>query len=159
MFFDLLSSFVTAAGDITKGNAAQSASLYNARIDSYNQSVAVQQGQIAQMQVERQATEFIGENISRAGASGFSSTRGSAADVLAASMYNASIDASTAKYNYDVRAKAYGMEANLQRQQAGYESQAGFLNASSDLLTGYSRGVRDQYLDSSSGYLPFRIGG
>lgn len=158
MFFDLLAAFVKSAGALTEGNAAATSARYNAQIDNFNQTVTLQEGQIAENQVRRNAAQVIGQAEANAGASGFSSTSGSPVDVFQQSAYNAEIDALNTRYTYAMKARGYGMDAQLQRQRAAAAQEGGLLNASSYLLTGFGKSSQDSYADSSRGAVPFRLG-
>lgn len=158
MFWEMLASFVKASGELTESNAASAAANYNARIDTYNQTVTLQEGQIAENNVRRQAMETIGQSRANAGASGFSSNSGSPVDVFQSSVYNAEMDALNTRFSYGAKAKSYEMDAKLQRQRAGFAQQGGWLTASGTLLSGYGKGYQDSYLDSGRGTVPFRLG-
>ncbi len=157
MFFELLATFVQAAGAMQQSNAASKAANYNRKIDLYNANVTEQQGQIAETQLRQETARRLGAIRANVGASGLSG--GSAADLLQESAYNAEMDALNIRYNAKTKATGYRMSAGLNASKAASEQTGGYLAASGILLAGAGKAYQQNASDTGYGVQPFRLGG
>ena len=157
MFFQMLSSFVQAAGAYEQGNAQAASARYNQQIDQYNSTVTAQEGAVAVQQQTERGEAAVGQERANAGASGLSPS--GAIGVIQESAFNAQMDVLNTKYTYAARAQSQQMAANLQGMQAGNDEEAGMLHASSILMAGYGKEQQMQQSDNGYGASPFRIGG
>ncbi len=157
MFFQLLSTFVQAAGAFEKGNASAASAQFNQRISNYNATVTTQEGQIVEQQVRQAGARSIGQMRANIGASGLSSD-GSALDILQESAYNAEMDALNTRYNYATKAQAYRMGGELQGMEAKNDKTAGINNAASILMSGYGKARQQSQSDAGYGDTLFKLG-
>lgn len=130
---------LAAVGSIRQGQAAAGAANYNAQLAEQNAQVAAAQGEAAAEAQRRDSQRNIGKALALYGASGVQTDTGSPSDVLADSARNASLDNLTIKYNAKLRAMGLEAQAGLDRANASNSESAGYLNATSTLLSGASR--------------------
>lgn len=154
MFFELLSTFVQAAGSMMKSNAQVTSAKYNEAIDNYNASVTQQEGIVAEQEVRQQAIQQTGQNIANAGAGGFSSSSGSAVDVIRASAYNAQMNVLNTQYSYAAKEKSFANQATLQGSRARAAEEGGWFDAAGILVSGAGRAdlAKQKQSDGGSGY-------
>lgn len=154
MFWETLSSFVSAVGAIQQGNAAVKAAAFNENMSRFNASITKQQGAIEEDRVRRQGRQATGRIRANIGASGIDG--GSADDVLFSSMYEAELDALTTRYNYSNQATAYEMQAQMYNRAGSDARTASYIGAASSLLRGATSYYKNN-ADYSGG--PFKLGG
>lgn len=157
MFWDVLSTFIDVLGNFKTSSAQQKAASYNANLSRYNANVDEQQGVLAQQQTQLAANQRLGIMRANIGASGLD-LEGSGLDLLYSSSYQANIDANTAKWNYDVKAKGQRMQADLYDQQGSDAQDAGYINAASSLLKGATSYYKNN-ASTGAGTTPFSLGG
>jgi len=150
MFFDLLGTFVKEAGSLMATGAEATSAKYNQTIDNYNANVTTQEGQVAAQQARQQGIEAVGQNIANAGAGGFSSTSGSAVDVIRTSSYNASMNVLNVQYSYAAKAKSFENQATLQGDRAKQSEIGGEFDAAGILISGVGRADKAKH-DASAG--------
>lgn len=132
----VVGGLVGAAGAESAANAKANADYYNANIA--NQNAAMVENQTTE-EVRRNkvfATQVIGAQRANYGASGVSSTSGSALDVLQSSAKTAALDALTIQHNGDMKAWAYRSGASLDMMNASAAKTAGDYGAASEILGG-----------------------
>jgi hypothetical protein len=127
---------VSAVGAVRQGQAAAGAAEYNAKLAEQNAQVAAAQGEAAAEAQSRDSQRNIGRALALYGASGVQTDTGSPSDVLADSARGAALDNLNIKYNAKLRAMGLQAQAGLDRSNAANSSSAGFLNATSSILSG-----------------------
>lgn len=157
MFFEMLSTLIQTAGALTSSGAAAKASNYNRRIEMYNSTVALQEGQIAETQLRQSAQRNMGQMRANIGASGLS-TSGSAMDLIQESAYNAEMDALNVRYSAKAKATGHAMEANLASSKAKSARAGGYLTASGILLAGAGKSYAQNESTNIYATTPFRLG-
>jgi hypothetical protein len=138
-FIMIAGAAISAVGAVRQAQAASAASDYNAKLAEQNAEVATAQGNAAAEAQARDAQRRIGAAVATYGASGVQVDTGSPTDVLADSARNASLDNLTIKYNAKLRALGLQAQAGLDRANAANSEQAGYLNATSQLLSGAAK--------------------
>jgi hypothetical protein len=141
----IVGGFVGAAGAKESAQAQANAQNYNAAIANQNAAFTEQE---TTEEVRRQgvlATQTIGQERASYGASGVSSTTGSALDVLQQSAKNAALDALTIQHSGDMKAWAYRSGAQLDKMGADQSLIAGDYGAVSAGLGGASGAAKSIY--------------
>jgi hypothetical protein len=134
-----VSAGVAALGAVRSSQAQAAAANYNAQLADQNAQVANAQGAAAAEAQERDSKRRIGSMLAAYGASGVQTDTGSPTDVLADSARSASLDNLTIKYNAKLRAMGLEAQAGLDRSTASNATQAGYINATSAVLSGASK--------------------
>ena len=136
--FTVGSAFLGALGSLSQGQAAANAADYNAQVQE-------QQADMEQQQAGARATEVATRTrqrvaATRAGAvqNGFE-TDGSVSDILNLVETQGALEGLTSLYDGDVRARGLRNSAELSRANARNSLSAGYLNAGTSILTGFSR--------------------
>lgn len=135
----IASTVVSAVGAIRAGQAQAGAADYNAQIAQQNSTIALQQGDAAVAQQQREQSRRQGSAIALFGASGVDGGQGSAADVLSDNARQMTLDNLTTSYNYKLRAQGFSNQAELDKSNAANSSTAGYLNAIGGAAQGGSR--------------------
>jgi hypothetical protein len=130
---------VSAVGAIRQGQAAAGAANYNAQLAEQNAQIATAQGEAAAQAQQRDSQRNIGRALAAYGASGVQTDTGSPTDVLADSARGAALDNLNIKYNAKLRAMGLQAQAGLDRANASNSETAGYLNATSSILSGASK--------------------
>lgn len=127
---------VSAIGAVRSAQAQSSAANYNAQIAKQNADAAIAQGDVAAQQQAREAARQRGSAVALFGAAGVDASSGSPSDVLADSAREATLQQSTTRYNYNMRALGFMDQSELDSAQAKNSMRAGWLNMTSDILAG-----------------------
>jgi hypothetical protein len=132
------SGILGAVGAVQQGKAASQASKYNAAVQE-------QQANAEQNQAVTRATEVATRTrqrvaATRAGAiqNGFE-TDGSVADILSTVETQGTLEGLTALYDGSVRAQGLRSSAELNRASASSSLTAGYINAGTSVLSGFSK--------------------
>jgi hypothetical protein len=142
----------SAQAQAKSAQASAAAALYNANIADQNAAITREQKGAATEAFDRSTARTMGSTVAAYGASGVQVDSGSPMDVLADSTRSAALDRLTLQYNYDLKARDYENQAQLNRMNAanglqaattyastaGNYSTAGTLNAIGTGLTGYA---------------------
>lgn len=127
---------VAAYSAIQQGNAAASASNYNATVADQNAIAAQQQAQQdAQLQSARDK-QLLGAQAAAYGASGVDSGSGSPLDVLGSTASNAELSRQTILYKGRLKAAGYNDESQLDAATAANAQSNAAFSASGILLSG-----------------------
>lgn len=135
-FLVIASAAVSAVGAVRQAQAAEAASNYNAQLARQNAQIAEAQGNAASEAQQRDSQRRLGAALAAYGASGVQTDTGSPTDVLADSARSAALDNATIKYNAKLRALGLQAQANLDEANATNSRTAGYINATSMLLSG-----------------------
>lgn len=157
MFFDMLSTFINVLGDFKTSSAQQKAYTYNANLAKFNQGVTQQEGAVAVDAQRKQNAQRLGLMRANIGASGLD-LEGSGLDMLYSNAYQGEIDARTTQWNYDQKAKGYGMEADLATSQSNDAQSSGYINAASSVLRGATGLYKNSPNPDDAGTSPFSLG-
>lgn len=133
-----MSFLIKAGGTLYEGQANAAAANYNAGINEFNADATRQQGVAAVDALSRDQARKIGAMVAAYGASGVQSDSGSPMDVLADSARMAELDRLTMKYNYDLKAQGYAMQAELDRMQAKAAKTSSYFKATGQIMDGAS---------------------
>lgn len=158
MFFDQLGTFINAFGALQTSSAQTKAAVFNKNNSLFNAQVAQVQGDLQTTQVRDDARRQIGQMVANAGASGFDSSSGSAADVIAQSQYQANLAVLTSKYNTQAKVANFNNEANMYGSAAKSSKISGLIGAGSAILKGESNAYKHD-TDYGAGTTPFQLGG
>lgn len=138
MCLAILGAAISAAGTIASA-AAQSASYRaQAQYASRQAQMEQQKGAYEASRLNDRSTRQIAGMRGQYLSSGVALT-GSAADVIADSATEASLDEQAVKYGAQVRADNYAFESKLARQNAGNAMAGGFLGAAGNIVGGLSQ--------------------
>jgi hypothetical protein len=129
---------VAAVGAVRSAQAQSAAANFNSRVAKQNANAAIAQGDAAAQLQEREAQRQRGSAIAAFGAAGVDASAGSPSDVLADSTREATLQASTTRYNYNMRALGFFDQSELDAAQAKNDMSAGWMNATSTILSGAS---------------------
>jgi len=144
LIFTSVGTGVAAIGAVRSAQAQSNAADYNAQIARQNADSARMQGEAAAQLQAREAKRQQGSAIATFGAAGVDLATGSPSDVLADSTREATLQQSTTRYNYNMRALGFMDQSGLDQAQAKNSMSAGWMNMTSDILTGagkfYSQG-------------------
>jgi hypothetical protein len=121
---DLVSGFFSSQGDQAEGNAYGKA----AKIDTQNEEIAKQAGQIQQTQEQRQAFQVEGATQAQVGGAGFAAS-GSSLDIMRSSAQQASLQKQliTAQTQINVNNYAEQAAANKGMEAAANAASSGSL--------------------------------
>ncbi len=122
------------ASGMLQADAEKDASDFNAALDEQSAGLVAQQTVEDERVFRVNARQAIGSEIAGYGASGISSSEGSAAEVIRASAANAELDALKLRTEGQNKAQAYRDSARLERQQGGKRETANRLSAVSALF-------------------------
>jgi len=126
---------ISAAGAIQQGNAAKSASTYNATLKERDAAIATQQANQEAQQVRWQSARMQGSLLAGYGASGVTA-EGSPLDVLANSASQAKLDEETVLYRGKLKSTGFMSDAALSRYGGTVAQQDSQLKAASYLIGG-----------------------
>ena len=129
----LAGTVMSAVGATQSATAHVNASLYNARLEEINATVAHDQAQAEATRFAREATRQLGAARAGFGASG---TVDDGLDVLADMARQAALDKATIEYQGDVRALGHRESAKLHRIGADTARREGALRSASAFLSG-----------------------
>ncbi len=130
---------IQTVGAIRQGQAAQNAASYNASIARQNQGIAQQQGEMAVYRQQRDAQRKIGSAAAGFNASGLDTSTGSPLDILRSSAEQASLDASSIRYNYALKGLGYQQTAMAEEYSGKMAKQNSYYSAAGTLLGGGAR--------------------
>lgn len=130
---------ISAVGAVRTAQAQAGAAEYNAKLAEQNAQTAEAQGAAAAEAHARDTQRNIGRALASYGAAGVQTDTGSPSDVLGESARNATLDNLTIKYNAKLRAMGLQAQAGLDRANASNATQAGYINATSAVLSGASK--------------------
>lgn len=149
-YASLAGSAISGIGAISKMGAASQSAKYNAAIAGQNATIAAENAHRAGLAGEQQAAmkeqetrAKVGQIAANQAASGIDINKGSAPDVRSSAAQNGELDAITIRsnaareaYGYQTQGTSYAGQAKLGKQEAGYDSTAGLIDAGSTLLGG-----------------------
>jgi hypothetical protein len=127
---------VAAVGAVRSAQAQSNAANYNAQVAQQNAVATRAQGDAAAQLQARESQRQQGSAVALYGAAGVDASAGSPSDVLADSAREATLQQSTTRFNYNMRALGFTDQAALDAAQAKNSMSAGWLNMTSDILTG-----------------------
>lgn len=142
-------ALVGAAGAVGQGKASAESAKYNAAISANNAKLAQQNATLAgqegaaNTEIEQQKTRAgLGEIKAAQAASGVDVNSGSSVDVRSSAAELGELNAITVRsnavrqaYGYQTQAAGDTAQSQLDKQQSGYDSEAGDIGAGSTLLT------------------------
>lgn len=131
MFFGTI---LKTMGAIHQGKAEQAAADYNAQLADRNALITTQQTEAAKLQQKRDSAKHIGGMRAAYSASGVS-LEGSALDVLEESASQAELDYQNIGYQGELKRMGFESEAAMERMRGKNAVRAGYLKASSILLS------------------------
>lgn len=149
----VVSTGMSVAGSLIKGESQAQAYNYNAGIAAQNAQIAREQGEAAVQAQQRNAARRIGTMIANYGASGVQVDSGSPLDVLADSAAMATLDSLTIRYNYALKAAGFENQAALDRAAAKSSRTSGYFNAIGAGLSGYA-GMKSMGFGAGSTSIP-----
>jgi hypothetical protein len=126
---------VGAVGMVRQAQAQASAADYNAKLAKQNAAVSEAQGLAAAEAQQRDSARKMGSAMANYGASGVQLADGSAEDVLADSARQSTLDNLTLKYNARLKTLGFLDQAGLDEANSKNAMSAGYLNATSSLLS------------------------
>jgi hypothetical protein len=132
---------LTAYGQLKKGQDEATISTMDANMNEENARIALQNTGLNEMRQRVIGAKAIGNERAAFGASGVSSTAGSALDVMMDSAANNARDALNIKHAGEMKALGYQNEAGLYRARAGMAQSEAELSAASTLLGGFTKGA------------------
>ncbi|MBK9156747.1 MAG: hypothetical protein IPM11_01225 [Micropruina sp.] len=132
------SSLLGAAGAIQQGHAAKQAAEYNASVQEAQAKVAQDQGAAKATEIAQRTKQKLA--AARAGSmeNGLELS-GSVGDVLETVQKQGALDELTALYDSNLRAEGLRRSAEAERAKGGNSIAAGYMNAGTSLLTGFSK--------------------
>lgn len=130
------SAAVGAVGAIRTSQAQAGAADYNAEVARQNAAATASQAQAASEMQHRQAEQRMGAAVAAYGASGVDTSTGSPSDVLSGMARDSTLDSLSTQYNYKLKGAGYVDQAQLDDANASNSRPAGYLSATSSLLTG-----------------------
>src|SRR3990167_9057786 len=107
---------ISAKGALDSSSATASAANFNASIEEQNALIAQEQGAAGVVSQRRLAAMRIGDITSGYGASGVRADTGSPLDILESSASAAKLDEQMVKYNADLKARGFLVNASLDRK-------------------------------------------
>lgn len=158
----------SALGSIAQGNQQAAAGKYNAQVQFNNAKIAQQNATFAGEQgaanaaTEQQKTRAqVGEIKAAQAANGIDVNKGSAVDVRSSAAELGELNAITIRsnaarqaYGFQTQAASDMAQSQLDKQQAKYDRQAGYIKAGTTLLgdatAGYNAGTFDSWMSDKS---------
>lgn len=134
-------SLLGSYGAYQEGEAKGEAHDYNAQVARENAQLALEQGAEEERRVRVQGRKVVGEMRASYGASGVSSTSGSAVDALADSAAMAEMDALTVRRNAEIKSYQFNQQAGMEDRAARASRTGGKISAASTLLGGIGGAV------------------
>ncbi len=170
--FSTLAAFgslaTSALGSIQAGRQASASAKYNAAVQQNNAAVAKQNATFAGQEGaanaanEQQKTRAaIGSIRASQAANGIDVNKGSAVDVRSSAAELGELNAITIRsnaarqaYGFQTQASSDMAQSKLDKQEAGYDTTAGYMKGATTLLSGgyqgHESGLWNDYLNSSS---------
>jgi len=140
---------VSASGTAAAGRKAKKAYLLNAAIQTKNAERAREAADFDILSLKRQATRTIGAQRAAFGASGVSGSSGSALDLLADSMTQATLDQQRRKYQGELEAEDYMNQAALGIRTGKAVQVASQYSAAGQVLSGVASAANSLYKPST----------
>ncbi len=139
---------VSASGTAASGRKAKKAYLLNAAIQTKNAERAREAADFDILSLKRQATRTIGAQRAAFGASGVSGSSGSALDLLADSMAQATLDQQRRKYQGELEAQDYMNQAAMGISTGKATQLASQYSAAGQVLSGVASAASSLYKPS-----------
>lgn len=136
-FIPYIVAAVGAVGAMSSANSKNKAEQANAQISQQQAAVVEQQGTAREEMQRSNARSLIGEQLA-VGAQAGTQLSGSRLDILNQSMYNSELDALNIRYDSTLQAQGLREQASIDKYTGNQFKQAGYLNATSSLLSGAS---------------------
>lgn len=151
--FGLVGSAVSAVGSIAQGNAEAAAANYSAQVAQNNAKTANQNANYSIAAGETKAYDQALAERAQVGAitaglasHGIDVNSGSAEDVRVSEAEKAQTDVETVRqqaqlnaYGYRTQATSFEAQSQLDKAQAGFDTEGGFIKAAGGLLTGVAK--------------------
>lgn len=131
-----------AIGSHYQAEGQAQAQEFNAQIAERNAGLSRQAAEYNALLLERQSRKILGGIRAGAAASGGSGLDGSLLDILADSARSAEMDRQQTLYQGELKALGYEDSAKLARMGADSARTAGMFSSISQLITGFSGGLR-----------------
>jgi len=141
-------------GNVNQGRAQAQAANYQAQVAANNAQMITQQGIVAAEQQQQKTAALIGGQRAAYGASGVDVNSGSSLDVQASTAMLGRLNTDTTLYNANVEARNATAQSALLSREATYDTQAGWMNASSSALGGATN-VADRWIRYSQAGIQF----
>ena len=130
-----------AIGTLQEGAAKQQAGEYNARIAEYNAGQLEAESIVAVQKHDREVAQTVGSARAGYGASGISSSEGSALDQLQNQAERGAIDSLYLKQGYASKAYGYRATAVMNRYEGDMAKESSYYSAAGQLLGGAGSGL------------------
>ena len=159
------STAMTAYGQISAGNAANSAAKYNAKALEQQARQELDAANMTAMDVRNQGAKHGGEILSIQGASGAAIGTGSALDVAGADAQAFEEDALRALYGGQIKAWGLKTDAGIKRYEGKVAQQQGYMAAAGTVLGAVAKsyspvsGTPDPRTGIRSAGTDFNVGG
>lgn len=134
----VVATAISAVGAIQAADAQSDAASFNKKLAEQNVVVAEQQTQADLQQQRRSSTKALGDMRASFSASGVS-WEGSALDVLEDSVRQTELERQNIQYQGEMRKRGYMNDASLERARGQNARTAGYMSATSTMLSGGSK--------------------
>lgn len=134
----ILGSAVSAFGAIAQANAQAKAAEFNQKVAENQAKFALEAGQVEEQNKRMETNALIGQQRAIQSASGVDINVGSPIDVRVSSQILGELDALTIRTNAQAKAAALRDQATLYGMEADASQLAGWINATSSILSGVS---------------------
>jgi hypothetical protein len=136
----VVGSGISAIGMVNQGNAQKQMGEYNAKIQSNNAAMAIQQSQFAASQIRQRNMRLKGAQAAAASKSGLDLS-GSVNDVMYDSAVQGELNAASQIYKGQVSADQYQSSGNMSEAAGKSASQQSYWGAAGSVLGGVGQGV------------------
>ncbi|MEN6527588.1 MAG: hypothetical protein ABFD65_13985 [Candidatus Polarisedimenticolia bacterium] len=132
------STLLGAVGAVAQGQAASNAAKYNAQVQQQQAQMELDQAAVRATDAATRTRQRVAATRAGSLQNGFEAD-GSVADILNTVETQGTLEGLTALYDGSVRAQGLRASAELNRANARNSLTAGYLNAGTSLLSGFSR--------------------
>ncbi len=137
-FLQIAGAVISAVGALQQGQAAKSASDYNATVSTQNAAIARQSAADKARQADRETYLRLGSIRANQGASGGAAGEGSVLDVLGDVAAQSELERQHIIYSGELQARGFTNDATLETFSGETKQTSSYWKAGSELLSGAS---------------------